>query len=294
MSYIHFTDEQKQQANSVDLESFLRGRGEDLLPSGRDKRLASDHSITICGDHWYDHDAQKGGYAISFVQYHYGVSYPDAVTMLLDSGVEPWIEPERLEPKSFSPPAANDNMHRVFAYLIKERKINAEVVAQFARRKLIYEDAEYHNAVFAGMDEHGAVLHAHKRSAHSKGKPFRQNVAGSDPRYSFHYLGTDGLLFVFEAPIDLLSYITLHPDNWEQHSYLACCGTSSIPLSWILAQKQFGQAYLCLDNDKAGLAAGQRMEELLSEKNISCKSLTPKNKDWNDDLQEAADGAVPC
>ena len=30
-------------------------------------------------------------------------------------------------------------------------------------------------------------------------------------------------LYVFEAPIDLLSYI-LHPQDWQAHSYVALCG----------------------------------------------------------------------
>ena len=64
--------------------------------------------------------------------------------------------------------------------------------------------------VFAGLDADGAVRHAHKRSTNSFGKTFRINVEGGDPRYSFHYNGTDGNLFVFEAPIDLLSYISLY------------------------------------------------------------------------------------
>ena len=33
-SYIHFTEEQKQRAAAVDLEEFLRCRGEKLLSSG--------------------------------------------------------------------------------------------------------------------------------------------------------------------------------------------------------------------------------------------------------------------
>ena len=63
--YIPFTTEQKEQAASVDLEEFLRRRGEKLITSGRDKRLASDHSITIRGCEWYDHAAEQGGRAIS-------------------------------------------------------------------------------------------------------------------------------------------------------------------------------------------------------------------------------------
>ena len=68
MPYIHFTQEQKDRAARTDLEVFLWSRGEKLLPSGRDKRLSSDHSVTIRGNHWFDHATHEGGNAISFVQ----------------------------------------------------------------------------------------------------------------------------------------------------------------------------------------------------------------------------------
>ena len=75
--FIPFTDAQKEQAASVDLEEFLRHRGEKLIASGRDKRLASDHSITIRGCEWFDHATEQGGKAISFVKQFYGLSYPE-------------------------------------------------------------------------------------------------------------------------------------------------------------------------------------------------------------------------
>ena len=78
-----FTEDQKLRANSVDLVEFLRRQGEKLIPSGRDKRLASDHSITVRGNEWYDHEAEEGGGPISFVQNFYGLTYPEAVTRLL-------------------------------------------------------------------------------------------------------------------------------------------------------------------------------------------------------------------
>ena len=68
MPYIHFTEEQRQRANSVDLEEFLLQSGERLLPSGREKRMASDHSVTICGSEWYDHSSQRGGCQVAFIQ----------------------------------------------------------------------------------------------------------------------------------------------------------------------------------------------------------------------------------
>lgn len=58
-SYIPFTEEQKLRASSVDLADFLRRQGEKFIRSGRDKRLASDHSITVRGNEWYDHKAEE-------------------------------------------------------------------------------------------------------------------------------------------------------------------------------------------------------------------------------------------
>ena len=92
--YVYFTDDQKQRANAVDLEDFLVRQGERLLRSGREKRLDSDHSITVRGNEWYDHAAGKGGLAIDFVQMFYGRSFPDAVTMLLGGEQGPAIPPQ--------------------------------------------------------------------------------------------------------------------------------------------------------------------------------------------------------
>lgn len=284
-SYIHFTQEQKTQAASVDLEDFLRKRGETLLSSGKDKRLASDHSVTIRGNAWYDHAEGKGGYAISFVQKYYHLSYAEAVTMLLGSdGYTTHHTKDQRPDTEFILPPASKNMRRVFAYLVKCRGIDRDILAAFVREKLIYENTPYHNAVFVGTDGNGIPRHAHKRSTGSEGKAFRQNVEGSDPRFSFNRKGTDGSLYVFEAPIDMLSYITLHPEDWEKHSYVSCCGTSFLPVLHMLERlPQLDTVLLCLDNDEAGHVACLRMADQLKEQ-YTVERLIPKHKDWNDDL----------
>lgn len=150
-SYIHFTEEQKQRAAAVNLEEFLRCRGEKLLSSGREKRLASDHSVTVRGNEWYDHAEERGGHAVSFVQRFYGLSYPDAVTMLLggELGTAYPSAGERTEEpvKPFALPPANKDMRRVFAYLIKHRGIARDVVAHFAKAGLLYEDFGRHKSI---------------------------------------------------------------------------------------------------------------------------------------------------
>lgn len=126
-TFIYFTEEQKRRANEVDLEEFLRCRGEKLISSGRDKRLTSDKSITIRGAEWFDHADRKGGRAIDFVQKHYGLSFPEAVTMLL-GGEQGQAYPAAQEkqpepPKPFVLPPANKDMRRVYAYLMKCREL---------------------------------------------------------------------------------------------------------------------------------------------------------------------------
>lgn len=289
MPYIPFSESQKQQAASVDLAAFLRSRGEELLPSGRELRLASDHSVTVRGSEWYDHATQRGGGPVSFVRQRYGLSYPEAMQMLLGAGAEapyPAAMQEAVPPpKPFALPPAHTDMRRVYAYLVKQRGIDLQVVGAFARVGLLYEDANHHNCVFVGRDENGIARHAHLRSTNSTGRAFRLNVEGGDPRCSFHYIGTSGSLYVFEAPIDLLSYISLHPDGWQQHSYVACCGVSFQPVQWLVDQLGAPQkVFLCLDNDKAGHLACERMAGLLAEQGIFAQCLASQGKDWNDDL----------
>jgi hypothetical protein len=295
--YVHFTDDQKCRANNVDLVDFLQRHGEKLLPSGRDKRLASDHSITIRGNEWYDHSAEKGGYAIDFVRQFYGLSFPEAVTMLLGGeqgeSYRPVSQKIQETKKTFSLPRPHSDMRRVYAYLVKTRCIDREVVNYFAKAKLLYESCErskdgakeYHNAVFVGVDETGTARHAHKRGLYTEGIGFKGNVDGSDPRYSFHWLGKSDDLYVFEAPVDMLSYITLYPKNWQRHSYVALCGVGCQAMLWMLEQcPQISHISLCLDNDEAGYKASERLKNQLAEKGYASELRISQRKDWNDDL----------
>ena len=192
-------------------------------------------------------------------------------------------------------------MRRMYAYLLKQRGISREVVDAFVHAKLLYESAEpsadgnkeHHNAVFVGLDEHGVPRHAHKRGLYSFGEGFKRNAVGCDARYSFHCFGASDQLYVFEASIDMLSFITLHPENWQEHSYAALCGVSDHALLWMLEQDSaLRQVTLCLDNDEAGINAARRIAEALREKGYEQVSTSfPSQKDWN---KELTDGPVPA
>lgn len=295
--YIFFTDEQKQTANSVDLEDFLNRQGELLVRSGRDKRLKSDHSITVRGNRWFDHSTEKGGLAIDFVKEFYNLSFQEAVLLLL--GKEKGIEfrqadkAEKKERKPFSLPEANSDMRRVFAYLIKQRFIDRRVLEHFVRAKMLYEDKSFHNVVFVGFDENGAARHAHKRGTCSN-SGYRGNVEGSDPRYSFHYTGNGPGLYVFEAPIDMLSFITLNQNNWQQRSYVALEGVGEQAMFHQLKlNSHIKNVMLCLDHDGAGIEAAYRLTEILNQNGYTeVKCIQPEYKDWNECLK-AKNGVTP-
>ena len=230
------------------------------------------------------------------VHYFYGESEEQAAAMLLNCSVQdleklparsPPVSsrPKQEEPKQLEIPSVNGHMRRVFAYLCQTRGIAPEVVSAFARKGLLYESADHHNAVFVGRDEQGEIRHLHARGTLT-GSHFRQTLPGSEKEYSFHWQGANGKLYAFEAPIDLLSYISLHPEGWQKHSYVALCGVSAAPIHRLLeTQPQLEEVTLCLDNDEAGHNAARRIGgELLREWNVTVSAEFPTLKDWNDEL----------
>jgi hypothetical protein len=298
MAYIHFTDEQKQRAASVNLEEFLRLQGERLITSGHEKRLDSDHSVTVRGNRWYDHATQEGGGPVSFARRRYNLSYPEAVTMLLNgesSAMLVQTELAQRENKRFELPNKHSDMRRVYAYLMNRRFIAREIIAEFARNGLLYESSErlrdgskeFHNAVFVGFDEDGEARHAHKHGLYSEGKAYKGNVLSSTPAYSFHYNGNSERLFVFEAPIDLLSFVTLYQRDWKQYSYVALCGVSEhAMLKQLELNPRLRNVTLCLDDDTAGIEATARLSGILRKQGYGDISvLQPRYKDWNEDLK---------
>ena len=305
MPYIPFTDEQKVLANSVDLEQFLRMRGEKLERVGREHKLiyydssGKHDSITIHGSTWFDHKNQVGGGAIKFMQEFYDMDFQTAVQELLGQRVTPLSHsPPKSTPKeekkAFSLPEANSNMHRVFAYLVKQRFIDPDIISHFAKNHTLYEDKEHHNAVFVGTDENGIPRQAHKRSTNSFGKTFRITCEGSDTRYSFSHFGESGKLFVFEAPIDMMSFLTLYPHDWQRNSYIAMNGVyENSVLTALKNHSNLSEIILCVDNDEGGIEAVDRLSDILRENGYAnIKRIAPEFKDWNECLK-AQNGVEP-
>ena len=175
-------------------------------------------------------------------------------------------------------------MRRAFAYLMNRRGIDRGVIDAFAHHKMIYESAKYHNVVFVGFDKNGKPVHANMRGTGSE-STFKGNADGSIPEYSFHWTGKSEKLYLFEAPIDMLSFISMNQDNWRNHSYAAACCTSDRVLFQMLEDHpNISHVFLCYDNDGPGQKAAERTSDKLFLKGIKSEILAPRLKDWNEDL----------
>ena len=276
-----YTQAQIDKANAVDLEKFLRAQGETLVRSGKEYRWKAHDSLTVCGNKWFRHSQSKGGLPVDFVMEFYGKSFPEAVQMLTGEPGEAQPEADPAPSPAFRLPLRNVTNANILNYLTQERKLSPSLVNFFIAAGDIYEDAAHHNVVFVGRDADG---HPHYASSRGIREKFRQDAAGAEKAFGFAHRGTDKQLLVFEAPIDLLSFIELFPKNWQQHNYLSLGGVSGKALRQFLSERpDVERVFLCLDADKAGEDACKRLAALLPD-TVSVTRIQPCMKDWNDVL----------
>lgn len=321
-----YTKEQIDKANQTDLEEFLQRKGERLKRTGSESVLVykdstGEHdSISIRKNRWYDHKNMRGGYPLKFMQEFYGMNFRTAMKELLH-GEEPELGRKRnaeqekpnvseknevngntakcedgTKKSEFKLPEKDSNMKRLFAYLLQTRFLSKDVVKSFVEQNILYQEKEHGNVVFVGTDKEGVPKSACKKSTAEQTKSFRMTVTGSDCRYGFCWRGESSKLYVFEAAIDLMSFVTLRNDEWKADSFLALDGLSSKPLLQFLEdQKNIYEIFLCLDYDVAGIEACDKLKDILIEKGYVTEKIKreyPLYKDWNEQLK-AEHGKVP-
>ena len=281
-----YTQAQIDRANAANLEDFLRAQGETLVRSGKEYRWKAHDSLTVCGNKWFRHSQSKGGLPVDFVMEFYGKSFPEAVQMLTGEPGEAQPEADPAPSPAFRLPLRNVTNANILNYLTQERKLSPSLVNFFIAAGDIYEDSSHHNVVFVGRDADGHPRYASNRGINEK---FRQDAAGAEKAFGFAHRGTDKQLLVFEAPIDLLSFIELFPKNWQQHNYLSLGGVSGKALRQFLSERpDVERVFLCLDADKAGEDACKRLAALLPD-TVSVTRIQPCMKDWNDVLVHRAE-----
>jgi hypothetical protein len=171
----------------------------------------------------------------------------------------------------------------VYAYL-KKRGVSPQIIRSFISAGLLYEDSEHHNCVFVGYDRDGKAAFASLRGTYDRdGSGFKGDAAGSDKSIGFRlpYAPDSRSVYVFEAPIDLMSYCTLHRE-FHSNALALCCLDDRALSVFLREHPTVRKVVLCLDHDRPGQEAAERMGRKYAAEGYVVQTLSPPSrKDWN-------------
>lgn len=308
---IGFTQKELEIAKQADLCAVAERLGYTVKRIGHYHTLKEMDSIRIYErKHWFRwskryEKGSNGGSQIDFLRVFAGLDVKEAVFWLLDfvgyqreesvrriQNTIPYQRKEEKKKPFVLPEFAGSNVH-LYRYLEHERMIARPVIDFFVKKGILYEAKNYHNIVFVGTDRNGVPRFASMRGTFDRnGKGFKCDVAGNDKRYGFHlYYGKSRKVIVFEAVIDLMSYITMFPQ--DRASMVALGMLADAPLETFLVEHpEVEEIQFCLDNDEHGRKAAAALQQKYTEKGYQTDIFLPPEpyKDfnqWNVEMNKA-------
>lgn len=304
--YVQIDPDVLERVRQIDLLSYLREFESSNLVKVKGTSnvycTAEHDSLKISNGKWYWWSRGFGGYsALDYLIKVKEYDFVEAVEILTGQTMADWKPPpapKKDEPKVLLLPPKNKDCNRVTQYLFR-RGIDYQLIQECIADGMLYESADYHNAVFIGKDEGGTPKYAALRS--TIGSTFKQDASGSDKRYSFRLLTKKpaDTVHLFEAAIDLLSYATYlkcEGKDYKSESLLSLSGVyqpkkemkdSKIPIAlttFLSANPQIKTIVLHLDNDKVGRLCTATLKELLQKDYKIVDDPPPVGKDFNDFL----------
>ncbi len=296
MKYMHFTEEQLAYANHINLVAYARRQGYPVREYHPGYwKITGYGGLLIEPDKWYWEAEKKGGGPIQFVMMMKQLSWVEAVKELLkesdpDCQYHPGSDPvqahRRTKEKSmFRLPAKNTTYEHIFAYLIKSRKLDQGLIQQLVKDKKLYEDVNQ-NCVFVGYDPEGAARFASMRGTKTQ-RPYKGDAAGSDKRYAFSCTGSTDTVYIFEAPIDLISYQSMLKQSGRELAdhYITLAGISIAALErYLIDYPDIRKLVVCTDHDEAGEEAFRQIYKTY-DRTCEVRRQSPKPyKDFNEYL----------
>ena len=223
---------------------------------------------------------KKKKYDYSFEKRVIGMTAKQKMSKKQGEGEKPFVKPNKYS-----------NNEKVYTYLTKTRCIDPELVKEQLKLGLLYESTPYHNCVFVGMDGNGNPAYAFQRGTVDGGKKFAGEVTGSNKEWVWNYAPDKDStkLFVFEAVIDALSFMTLHMgkgEGWKHAHYLPLdCLADRALVAYLQRNPHIESITFCLDNDEPGKKATEKYMKLYADL-YYCGSMPPPEgyKDWNEYL----------
>ena len=297
---MHYTPEdiaRAETAGAADIARMFQNNGYNIKYVRNDYWQAIDprtnRAIGIYADGAYDYySGEKTHGMISTVMKYFDLRFPDAVASLLNKQLtksHPITRENEKEKKTeLKMPKNIGKPEFVEKYLCEKRKLPNELVKVFEEKELIFASKHdrFTNVCFVGKDYNGTPAFCSWRG--TIGDKYRGNSPGSDKRFPFRWQGISDKVYVFESPIDLMSYIALsNNEKWIEDNYVALSGIETSGLEEFLKRNtKIKEVYACLDNDDAGKEGNEKISKLVGDllPDVKVNILIPNNKDWNEDL----------
>lgn len=307
-----YTEEQYRFArDTASALEYAQKRGYALKRNGLSFRLKEHDSMVFTKDgRWFWNSRGVSGGAIEFAMYYEHLTQREAVLAICDNiGAASDVTVSAQKPKSekaqFVLPERSPSCRMLFAYLCKTRCLAQSVVSELVKKGDIYEgilhytdartgrESEIHNAVFVGRDGNGEARSAFQRGLTSfdNVKPFKMDVAGSNPAAPFCVYGKDGVdsVIVFEGAIDAISHASIIKNAGQDHTAchrIALGGAEkTIGLfSFLQIHPEVTKVFLAMDEDDAGRAATEKLQNEIPKEYAVSQIRQSEGKDWNDCL----------
>ena len=299
MAYV--TPEAIAQARQMDLLTYLQNfEPQELVKISPGNYCTREHdSLKISNGKWHWFSRGFGGInALDYLIKVKDYSFTEAVEAIVGKGSIRPSAPSTPKPapeKRLRLPELCPTTHKVQQYL-RDRGIHQSIIDYCIRKEILFESANYHNAVFVGRDKTGVPRYASLRGTLSN---FKNEASGSDKHYSFSIVENPdaGTVHVFESSIDLMSFATLRlyeTPNWKEDAMLSLAGVfktkreNVVPIALAQFLQDHPQVHtlrLHLDNDEVGRGAAQGIIGGLGEKYTVIDDPPPRGKDVNEYLQ---------
>lgn len=236
--------------------------------------------ISVSGQKWFDHEAQKGGGgAIDLVMHVRNASYVNATQYLsashevVNRGGLTRLHPPKPKKPTHPPAVARHNIAAIKKYLVETRGINADLVQWCIDRDLIYADTR-NNCCFrygSATELRGTGSVQWRAIYGLPDKPFLLPASSAN---------RNGVA-VLESAIDALSYRQLHHDKLVVS--VAGNGNHNL-INWVVSwAKHFGlPLYSAFDADNGGDIANNILLASAEECGVDVIQDRPNAKDWND------------
>ena len=289
------------RAKEMDLLTYLRNyEPQELVHVSGNTYCTREHdSLRISNGKWCWFSQGIGGRsALDYLIKVKGIPFTQAAEIILGREAEkPPVFCRQKERRSAEllMPELSETTEQVEKYLYS-RGIHPVIIRYCLDNRLLFESADFHNAVFVGHDKDGKARYGALRSTVSS---FKGELTGSNKRFSFFLEGKPNAehIHVFESAIDLLSFATLTllaGRDWKSETYLSLAGVFQtkrenvvpVALSRFLDEHpSVRKIHLHLDNDAVGRGAVKGIVGGLQGRYQVYDEPPSCGKDVNDELK---------